>query len=139
MGCPLFRKNPTIPKLYLVPLKIRLKKRTTPDMFLNCHRTELTASPVPLKLIMLLRRFGNAFLDIHQIDVDRLKVYFFFLYRRADIAGDVEIEAVGGGFGRQSVILETEVLSQGVVWLPAIAEWRVGHHAQEHVHPRQVK
>lgn len=33
---------------------------------------------------------------------------------------------VGGGFGRQAVVLEAHVLTQRLGGLPAVAKWRVG-------------
>ena len=46
---------------------------------------------------------------------------------------------VGGGFGRQAVVLEAHALTQRVGGLPAVAEWRVGYHRIEARHLGPVR
>jgi len=35
---------------------------------------------------------------------------------------------IGGGLGRKPISLEAKILGQCLAWLPAVAEWRIGHH-----------
>jgi len=67
------------------------------------HSRQQWQSQLSWKLIVLGRCLLNVFLDVHQTLVSRLEVDLLFPHRRADVAGDVEIEVVLFDLGEQAL------------------------------------